>query len=103
MQKTTKAAFIRDICGNGSRWVYACWHHTNALTLDGFVQHMNKVLPTCNLDTFEKRTYRNTSGNRAVCNENGSILDLGKGDTVYPTEWGYIVETEWCRWGYVRA
>lgn len=103
MNKSTKAAFIRDLCNNDSKWVYACWHHINVLTLDGFNEHMHNVLPQCDMNNFDKRTYRNTSGNRAVCNENGSILDLGKGDTVYATDWGYIIETEFSRWGYVRV
>lgn len=103
MNKTTKAAFIRELCDNNSTWVYAGWHRIDALSLDGFDEHMRNVLPQCDMSNFDKRTYRNTSGNRSVCNENGSILDLGKGDTVYSTDWGYIVETKWCRWGYVKV
>lgn len=102
--KTSKAAFIRELCADGAEWVYWGWSRTDSYDLQYYAERAIKVAEDIrdNGIICEHRTYKHTSGNRVV-SHTGSVLDLNKNDTVYSFDYGFIVENSYNRWTYIRG
>lgn len=101
--KMSKAQFVRELTAEGARWVYCCWSRVSDYDRDFVLDCAHEIADRMrDGEFFDARSYTKTSAYRVVANT-GSILDLNKHDTAYRFDDGLMVETDYCRWCYVRA
>lgn len=109
MKKISKAAFIRSLC-DGSAWEYVSFGNVNPVLmaenegdiLGRVAAWLDDNMERVQMEPIDHRTYRHTSGNRAVANT-GSVLDLGKKDHVF--QYGddcFVCHNDYYIWGYIR-